>query len=211
VTRRIVCTPEKFGEIKNDPLLAPALRLARAVNALRALKTGFVASNLISEDAKLRQKRNIMLHLGATLYEALLILDDLGPEFGSLPIVREQLIPLRRAEDWRKLRTKVLKPIRNSVAFHFNPEVLPTALDDLTYDPFVFAVQDTEDSLGLYYQLADEALIPAAFKDGDYGDHDTNYLAFLNDVIVYAGYFCRAVDAVLKELTVQLGFSEVVD
>lgn len=206
---RLTCSAAQFEEIRRHPLLPTLLRLARAVNALRALRTAFVPSDALSLASQIRQQRNVMLHLGATLYEALGILDDLGQAFGQLPEVRLHLLPIRRSADWQDLRVNVLKPIRDTAAFHFDPDVLPRALAELSQEEFVLATSTEVDKAGRCYPLADEALIPAAFRDGRYADHQSNYMRYLNDTLVYAGYFCRAVDAVLASVGPQLGFVAV--
>ena len=57
-----------------------------------------------------------------------------------------------------------------------------------------------------FYELADFALIPAAFTQGDYPSFWTNYQRYLNDTLVHSGYFCRAADKVLAEVALILGF-----
>jgi hypothetical protein len=204
---RFVCSPEHFQRIAGSPLLAPALQIARSVNALRALKTATLPAEL-PERLKLRQQTNILLHLGATLYEALETLDQVGPEFSQLDSFREHLLPLRRAKDWKQFKEKILWPVRKSVAFHFDADVLPRAFSTFKFEPTVFLSRGTSGSFETWYELADHGLIPSAFAEGDYDDFLTNYRRFLNDSLVYMGYYCSAADIVLEDVARRLGFAE---
>lgn len=207
MSRALRCGPEVYRTIASNQLLAPALRLARAVNALRALRDAIVPSRALTEGHRLRQSRNLFLFLGAALYEALLVLDNIGPEFGDLASFKQHLLPYRRSSDWRDLRENVLKPIRNNVAFHVNRDILGPVLDQLDYSVYEFAIQDGGPTDEPYYELADEALVPAAFGSGAYASVGENLFRYVNDVVVYTGYYCRAADAVLADVATRLGFT----
>ena len=207
VTRtRLVCTLDHFHSIREHPLLAPALRLGRCVNALRSLSTAVVPTRVIPEEERVRQQQNILLHLGATLYETLLVLDDLGPDLGQLESARTHLVSLRRDSELREFRDRILAPIRNTVAFHFDSDVLPRSFADLQFAVVVWSSVDESARSSTYFELADHALIPATFTDGDYPDFMSNYARYLNDTIVHTGYVCRAIEAVLTEVATVLGF-----
>lgn len=208
--QRLVCSPEHFATIATSSLLAPALRLARSVNALRALITATVPSAVLSDGLRVRQSTNTLLYLGATLYEALEVLDHLGPALGVLESTREHLLPIKKWRELRKFKKTVLWPLRKSVVFHFDEDVLPRAFHELKFDPTVFRSEDSNHPRDLFYELADVALLPAAFKEGEHSTFLTNYRGFLNDTIVYTGYYCRAADEVLTEVATLLGFTEEV-
>lgn len=200
------CSREHFEQIASSPLLPPALRLARAVNALRALTTAVDSVPHLPRRQQTRQSMNVLLYLGATLYEALEVLDHLGPDLGALPIVRERLIPLRRDQALRKFKQTVLWPLRSSVVFHFDPDVLPKAFGTLAFERFVFASHSFAHDLDRYYELADFALIPAAFADGEYASFIANYQRYLHDSLAYSRSLCVGADAVLTEVAMSLGF-----
>lgn len=149
----------------------------------------------------------MVLFFGATLFEALLVLDSLGPELGRLESTMEHLAPLRQSHDWREFREKILKPLRNQVVFHNDPHVLPSATGELPFSVIDFATRALTDGSEPYYELADIALIPAAFAQGTYPTAGENLRRYWNDVIVYAGHFCRAADEVLLDVGARLGFS----
>lgn len=204
---RYVCSLEHFQSIKTHPLLGPALRLARCVNALRALTTAAVPNGAVPRNEAVRQSQNVLLHLGATLFESLEVLDDLGPDLGQLESAKKHLVSLRRDKELRSFRKHVLKPIRQTVAFHFDADVLPRAFDGLLFKPFVWSSHDRDGSSQRYYELADFSLIPAAFAGGEYASFVDNYRRYLNDTLVHCGYFCRAADEVLAEVASILGFA----
>lgn len=145
--------------------------------------------------------------LGATLFEGLQVLESLGPELGGLETAKLHLIPLRKAKDWRELRDVVLRPLRNEAVFHNDADVLPRALATLELPAFEFATCEVSGSGEPYYELADYALFPAIFARGSYDTVEENSLRYANDVLVYAGYFCRAADLVLAEVAEKLGFA----
>lgn len=176
------------------------------MNALRALVTAAVPARILGPSGKLRQQRNALLLLGATLHEALDVLEDLGPVFGTLPSVQKHLVPLAQAPDWQDLKKNVLKPVRNAVAFHFQANTLPQQFVREGTGDITFQITDSEPSSDPYYQLADDSLTESAFAAGKYAEPRLNHLRFLNDAIVYAGYYCRAVDAVLLDVAGILGF-----
>lgn len=204
--QRLVCSPEHLRSIAKHPLWQSALRLARSANALRGLLTAAVPSDQIGPVERLRQQRNVLLHLGATLYEALDGIKNLEPVFATLPAVQEHLLPLSADADWQHFQQNILRPIRNSVVFHFETRPFPLSFAEAADNEVVFAVAGGV-SADLYYQLADDVLTATAFVHGDYKDPMTNHLRFLNDAIVYSGYYCRAVDAVLLVVAESLGIS----
>mgnify|MGYP001609490847 CR=1 FL=1 len=203
----LTCTPAHYATIARTPLFLSALRLARSVNAVRACRDAMVPSSAVPDVHRPRQSRNMLLFFGATLFEALLVLDNLGPELGRLDSTKKHLAPLRHGHDWRELRDKILKPLRNQVVFHNDPGVLPRATGTLPFSVIDFATRAPTDGSEPYYELADIALIPAAFAEGSYPTVAENLLRYWNDVIVYAGYFCRAADEVLLEVATRLGFN----
>jgi hypothetical protein len=203
------CSAEHLKTVARHPLWPSALRLARTVNVLRSLVTAAVPSQILGESGKLRQRRNALLLLGSALHEALDALDRLEPVFASLPSVKVHLSPMRTESDWRQLSESVLKPIRNAVAFHFGLHPLPPAYVGAVSGEVMFAIDDSGASTGSYYQMADDLLTEAAFAEGAFDSARINHLRFLNDTIVYAGYYCRAVDSVLAEVAVALGFTRL--
>src|ERR1700674_4022262 len=99
------CSPSQFAAIADDPRLSVALRLARTVNALRALSS---AAKGWEGMHPVRQVTNALLFLGATLYEALEVVSDIGP-LASLRATTERLAPFRRDTDLQRFKRDVLK------------------------------------------------------------------------------------------------------
>jgi hypothetical protein len=200
------CSPSQFAAIADDPRLSVALRLARTVNALRALSSAAKAWEGIHQVHPVRQVTNALLFLGATLYEALEVVSDVGP-LARFRATTERLAPFRRGTDLQRFKRDVLKPLRNQFVFHFDPAVSPSKLAALRVPNVVFESHESGVAPDFYYELADFGSLAIALAPGDVDALMSNYQGYFADTLRYAEEYCVIVDALLLEVTEALGFT----
>jgi hypothetical protein len=200
------CSASQFAAIAGDPRLSVALRLARTVNALRALSSVAMAHEKIDEVHPVRQVTNALLLLGATLYEALEVASDIGP-LASFRATTERLAPFRRDTDLQRFKRDVLKPLRDQFVFHFDRAVSPSELAALCVPNVVFESHESGGAPDFYYELADFGSLAIALAPGNIDALMSNYQGYFGKTLRYAGEYCVIVDALLLEVTEVLGFT----
>lgn len=124
---------------------------------------------------------------------------DIQP-LSQFETVQTRLVPFRKAKELQACTSRVLVPIRNQVAFHFDPKLVPAILDSLKHPNYVFASHTFGNNLHRYHQLADFALIPAAFTEGESPSFLANYQKYLANIMRYAKEYCEIIDQVLTEV-----------
>jgi hypothetical protein len=191
----------------DDSRLASALQLARAVNALRALTTAGHYYAVEKTPPSLRETVNMVLYLGATFYEALLISRSVGASLKENPAYRSLLAPFLKRRDILEFQKRDLKRLRNEVVFHFDANVLRRILNKLEYRNFVFTSFAGGDDPDRYYLLADMALIPACFSDAQFKSIITNYQSYAIKTIDLTKEYCVIVDKVIMSVVKELSFS----
>jgi hypothetical protein len=201
------CSPSQFAAIADDPRLSVALRLARTVNALRALSSATRAWEGIHQVHPVRQATNALLFLGATLYEALEVVSDIGP-LANFRATTERLVPFRRDTDLQRFKRDVLKPLRNQFVFHFDPAaVSPAKLATLRVSNIVFESHESGGAPDFYYELADFGLLAIELAPGDVDGLMSDYQGYIASTLRYAEEYCVIIDALLLEVTEALGFT----
>jgi hypothetical protein len=194
----------QYEVLADDPRFWSAVTFSRVVNSLR-VSVYSPAGHLDPAHEGLIDgfTTGQFLYLAANLYEALQCPGKLGKHFKELPAYRV-LNDFVHTADLMGFRADVLKPIRNKVVFHFDPDVVATAAGRYPWANFV--LEQHRESSHPFYPFADIAVIYSILI-GDSEPQD--FIPALNKLIEGAARFARSylvhADCFLHDAFVSLG------
>jgi hypothetical protein len=205
----IVLAEDKFNELRNDKTFLAILTLARCVNALRFCQTPLIESKRKSTPAVSRQVLNSVLLASSVLYEGLKVADSLGRDFKSLVSFREGFGKLLKKPETKKLRSGILRKMRNKFVFHFDQDVAAVALTHFELPSYKFAVGRGTARGHLYYALADEISVhylldPEGEKSND--QLEKTYIQFTQGIADLMVEFDDAAEELIAETLLQQGW-----
>jgi hypothetical protein len=163
---RIRCKSDRFDQWRNDSSFKSVVTLSRIVNSLQFGLYAFIDAADNARPSASRQRLNAVMHMGATMFEAVEFLDRYGAEFGKYNSFREKLVPILDDPKFRQLCDKRLKPLRNRAVFHFDPTFVPR-MPDAENSGFYTFVSGIGHTVGeSYYELADRSVMNAVVGVG---------------------------------------------
>lgn len=144
----------KFNDIRANDDFISMIRIGRVLNALNFTMQLIIENKTIDSAVGRRNHYRTNFNAGGFLYEGLLLVDDLRSKYAnddSFTILRD--LPFKTSDR----RRKIVKTIRDNVAFHFdhkNNTVRPT-LENLNTDYFEFYSADGPQLGQFYFNLSD--------------------------------------------------------
>jgi len=207
--RELYWTPAQFAALRDDEAFWYLLALCRAVNAIKAAQVQAIGSRDSTSPGASRQRIAGFFNLAATLFEALEFSKRLGKHFKSLASF-SGVAALHRNKQILTLTSEILEPIRNTVVFHFDLDVMPRSRLTLAPDNFTFARWDYDDvESGIYYDLADLAALHTVLGSPASPEQFFDRIeVFLSGVISAARQFSKAAEDLIQEYVTGVGIEE---
>ena len=206
----IACTQETFDLLKTDERFLGLLTLARIVNALYFCLRAALDSKNVSGPVGARSRINSPLFAASVLYEGFLTVERLAVHFKTLDSYKNGFSVLLKDKAVQVLRRSVLHKMRNKFVFHFDADVAKKALGRFQLPLYKFATGIGETSGGMYYALADEAVMHYLLQQAEDKPDDSlkaRYEQFLQDTIQLIGRFTDAAERLMAEVLNDMGFT----
>lgn len=145
---------KEFDRFKKEERFWLLVTLARAVNALRFVHSALVPVQDDNSPSAMRIRYNSFLFNCALFAEAEILVGKLGQHFRQLPAFQE-LSRVTNCRDARTLLKSSLRPLRNTLVFHFDPAETGEQLRTLKLSEPIFLTAMGTTNGQTYYDLAD--------------------------------------------------------
>lgn len=154
---------ERFDQIKSDPSFAQLVALSRVINALRFVHMALEAHLEDTESpAATRSRYNSFMLNCAFLAEAELLVRRMHKHFGKQSRF-QRIVNILNEPKARDLLQKNIRPMRNTLVFHFGEDEIARQLKDLNSAQPVYASGQGETNKQTYHELADLCVMKSFF------------------------------------------------
>ena len=209
--KSIIVKRELLPSIAFQDKFINAVQLARIVGAIRC--NNVLQVDKISDDeSNLTLRIYLLLNHAALLFEGIRRFHKSKSNFADLPSYRDNLSNIDALErdynDPKSFINVVLKDIRNKIAFHFDRNVISSALQSLVADSvnekrdLVLISGKTELVKDTVYVLADN--INISYVLGLIGSRDLpqeeRFKTLAKELLVLSGLFCSVIDNLIPDL-----------
>jgi len=205
----IVCSKDKFDDLKSDDRFLALLTLARFVNALRFCQQAAIDVQNKDAPSGSRQRINSFLFASSVLYEGFRVAENLGKYFRNLDSFKNGFATLLKDKDVRALRETSLERMRNKFVFHFDQDVAKEALNNFELSTYKFATSRGTASGEMYFSLADEAVMNYLLQPkAEEFDHDLQVRLenLIEQITNIMGRFVRATEDLMAEALAGMGW-----
>jgi hypothetical protein len=151
---KIRINEKEFDRLKKEERFWFLVTLARAVNAFRFVHSALEPVKNDDSPSAMRARYNSFLFNCALFAEAEILVKKLGQYFRQLPTFQE-LSRVTNCQDARTLLNSSLRPLRNTLVFHFDPAETGEQLQDLQLSEPIFVSAIGRTTGQRYYELAD--------------------------------------------------------
>jgi len=209
--KKIIVKKEYLPSIKHDEKFINSIQLGRILGAISYNK---VAHAMISKDeeANTSLQLYLLLNRAALLYEGITKFSKTKSNFENLNYYKNNLSQIKKilneAIDLDSFTNKVLKKIRNKIAFHFDEEVIREVLgefvdDNLKEKKEVILVSGKSELVkDTTYLLADNMNINYVLKsiNGKKISYEEKFKMFSKKLFELSGLFCEILDELIPDL-----------
>jgi len=205
----IVCSKDKFDDLKSDDRFLALLTLARFVNALRFCQQAAIDAWNKGAPSGSRQRINSVWFSGSVLYEGFRVVENLGKYYRDLNSFKNGFAIFLKDKDIRALKETSLERMRNKFVFHFDQDVAREALNNFKLSTYTFAVSRGRASGEMYFNLADEAVVNYLLQpEAEECDHDlqVRFENLIEQITNTMGRFVRATEDLMAEALAGMGW-----
>lgn len=201
------CSAEEFDAFRNDPAFAQLLALARLLNVLRYVQSGWARMPEAEPDAT-RQRFNAFLIMGALLFEGRLLVNRMGRNYQDLPSWRETFPIVLRNTKFRSLLDD-FETARNRAIFHFDESEFAAQAAQWPHDgkDVRFSHGIGRSVQGTYHELADSMAMQALFGPAtDEAEWRARARILVHTASDFTVAFLRSADLAVSEALLGKGF-----
>ena len=209
--KKIVVKKEYLPSIKNDKRFINAIQLGRILGAIRYNK---ILHAEISKDkeANTSLQLHLLLNHAALVYEGITTFKKTKSNFENLDYYKKNLdkveIILDEAKNKKSFTNKVLKKIRNKIAFHFDEDVTKEILGRIVDDSLkertdvVLISGKSERIKDITYLLADNVNINYVLIliNGKGISEREKFKILSKNLLELSGLFCETLDVLIPDL-----------
>ncbi len=209
--KKIVVKKEYLPSIKNDKRFINAIQLGRILGAIRYNK---ILHAVISKDkeANTSLQLHLLLNHAALVYEGITTFKRTKSNFENLDYYKKNLdkikIILDEAKNKKSFTNKVLKKIRDKIAFHFDEDVTKEILGRIVDDSLkertdvVLISGKSERIKDITYLLADNVNINYVLIliNGKGISEREKFKILSKNLLELSGLFCEILDVLIPDL-----------
>ena len=209
--KKIIVKKEYLPSIKHDEKFINSIQLGRILGAIRYNK---IVHAMISkyEEANTSLQLYLLLNHAALLYEGITKFNKAKSDFENLDYYKSNLSQIKKvlneSIDSNSFTNKVLKKIRNKIAFHFDKEVIRKVLgefvdDNLKENKDVVLVSGKSELVkDTTYLLADNMNINYILKSINRKEIsvEDKFKIFSKKLLKLSGLFCDILDELIPDL-----------
>jgi len=209
--KKIVVKKEYLPSIKNDKRFINAIQLGRILGAIRYNK---ILHAEISKDkeANTSLQLHLLLNHAALVYEGITTFKKTKSNFENLGYYKKNLdkikIIMDEAKNKKSFTNKVLKKIRNKIAFHFDEDVTKEILGRIVDDSLkertdvVLISGKSERIKDITYLLADNVNINYVLIliNGKGISEREKFKILSKNLLELSGLFCETLDVLIPDL-----------
>lgn len=209
--KKIVVKKEYLPSIKNDKRFINAIQLGRILGAIRYNK---ILHAEISKDkeANTSLQLHLLLNHAALVYEGITTFKKTKSNFENLDYYKKNLdkikIILDEAKNKKGFTNKILKKIRNKIAFHFDEDVTKEILGRIVDDSLkertdvVLISGKSERIKDITYLLADNVNINYVLIliNGKGISEREKFKILSKNLLELSGLFCEILDVLIPDL-----------
>ena len=204
---KAVMTRTDFDRVRSDPRLPPLLALSRCLNSLRYSQTALMRPLEYQTPRARRERFAAFFYAGALLFEGVTIAEQLGKHFRALPAYRDHMKPVLANPSFTKLRSTMLKKLRDKTVFHFDEDVAATVLAHLDLKEYVFSSGKGRAAGDIYHELGDEVVVHYLIGKTD---TEAEFLGKLDDFMTEVTRlftdFTSAAERLIPEVLSEMGW-----
>lgn len=209
--KKIYTSKENFENLRSDFRFARLLRLARVCNALNFCFQAYPDYKDENTPTGFRQQFNSSFFLAGSLYEGLLVLDNLKAHFGDRDSFHDGFGELLDETEIKDFRENLLKDARDRYIFHYDKDVPTKVLKTLKLDAYLFATAEGSQMNGIYYNLADEIAANYLTKDIESENDEQIFMKnYLKNLANISTKFIECADKLISDVLSEMDwkFSE---
>lgn len=209
--KKIVVKKEYLPSIKNDKRFINAIQLGRILGAIRYNK---ILHAEISKDkeANTSLQLHLLLNHAALVYEGITTFKKTKSNFENLDYYKKNLdkikIILDEAKNKKSFTNKILKKIRDKIAFHFDEDVTKEILGRIVDDSLkertdvVLISGKSERIKDITYLLADNVNINYVLIliNGKGISEREKFKILSKNLLELSGLFCEILDVLIPDL-----------
>lgn len=207
----IVVKKEYLPTIKDEENFIDSIQLGRILGAIQYNKI-IHAKIIEDEEISTSIQLYLLLNHAALLYEGIKKFNKIKSDFESLNYYKENIdnieIILNEAIDKNSFTNKVLKKIRNKIAFHFDKKVIKEILAKFVDDSLkekkdvVLISGKTKLVKDTAYLLADNMNINYVLKsiNGENLSNEDKFKILSKKILYLSGLFCEILASIIPDL-----------
>lgn len=207
----IVVKKEYLPTIKDEENFIDSIQLGRILGAIQYNKI-IHAKIIEDEEISTSIQLYLLLNHAALLYEGIKKFNKIKPNFESLNYYKENIdnieIILNEAIDKNSFTNKVLKKVRNKIAFHFDKKVIKEVLAKFVSDSLkekkdvVLISGKTKLVKDTAYLLADNMNINYVLKsiNSENLSNEDKFKILSKKIVYLSGLFCEILASIIPDL-----------
>lgn len=212
--KKIVVKEEYLLSIKNEKNFITAIQLGRMLGAIRYNKILHVQV-IEDEEMSTSLKLHILLIHAAYLFESIKKFNETKSNFENLENYKKNTDKidkiLNEANDSNSFTNKVLKKIRNKIAFHFDEDVIEEVIGKFVDDSIkenrdvVLISGKSELVKDTTYLLADNMNINYVLGqiEGEEKSEKEKFIILSEKLLDLSGSFCELLDLLIPDLIIE--------
>lgn len=211
IMKKIIIKKEYLPSIKNDKKFINSIQIGRILGAIR-YNTIVHAMIIKDEEANTSLQLYLLLNRAALLYEGITKFNKAKSDFENLDYYKSNLSHIKKilneSIDSNSFTNKVLKNIRNKIAFHFDKGVIRKVLGEFIDDNLkekknvVLVLGKSELVKDTTYLLADNMNINYILKSINRKEIsvEEKFKIFSKKLFELSGLFCDILDELIPDL-----------
>lgn len=202
---QLIIERELFEKEKEKDYFINNIRLTRIVNMVRANQRIFVRTLGDDNIPGMKDRLDSLLFRGALLFEAIKTFSNLHNQFRHLSEYKkhsdEITSILNQFDNNNSFYNTVLKPLRNKVMFHFDPNAILESIPlyDIE-DDIIYAQGESFKNIDFVYTFPDELALDYILKKVQTKDNDEERYKYIGDEIIsLSSVLCDIIENLVGE------------